>query len=1223
MPQINCYIPIKIRITGRLSDAQMGQLGDAIARAVVGRIEFARTIAAGRQGILDSGEYNPVREDALNKYTLTSYQKRDSRRIPIQPPARPWLIRKAINFHAQVGNFLDYIEGLHKEPLPGKIVYLDLWNELRWVSLWLVQVNREFLLSELAPILSKRAEELSRVRSDQMLAYGLAATENLRQQLIEIDRDAVVRREIPSLARNARFLDTEGETDARLRPGAWILFSSMVLPRIELSNFADLLIEIQVSVHLRDVTFLIPTAIFEQEYGLSWANYLQEFGNESAILRLQFVTARRRVNFLALQYLVEKSVEARFNSELSRPDTTYVGRLNLLNNSTLGQLPSAVRTPASSFTNDLTRGIDEAQATDVWEPNWQGAYIFALLTFSPDRINAARFRPQAGQIADQLITMLDDPEGSKWAETLLSFLRQHYGSNPSTEPIPGGSAFEFLLLELESRNWFNRLFEAVEASKYWALHRLLIQLTLGTRYANHARVRQTIATFNTQRHSISRHTYRQQEQEIWLDKNASDSAKRFSPSGYRLKREDILVNIDSIYSVSRKAQRIKASRMLAFRQALEAEAQALFKRILLGQDTQQYNEESFARAVLGAAVQRIHLNENDIEEVKIERSLRLLGIELRVEEGFLERYYITYELVERVNRGAWETVAESRRTQVDGEFELLLQGWIISSNAVVLETLGIGVSIIGIIAIAWEVGIVALLIEAAGGTTTVLISISLSELIYIYKVVFGDAKLSLEGFLIAALDGYLMALGFRGAGILGRGAAGLIGTTSLERLIGGWVAERLIVGTVGGAGSAALTTFSHDLINVLSGRGSWSSPEDYVRQMAWGAFLGTVFEFGIGALQPILRSGGETGLKTLTEVAAKIREAGISPARWTAWMTEALGNLSKNFQTVFGEAMSGRLLEAFRGRIGQVTEQLGASYRLGIFRRVLELSPESLTRSSVEGLEKFLNISQADLSNEAALAILNRLHATQLRTFLEALNSLDTPILHALSKAGQLDILANSPYIANIIRNDPVISHLLLTAAGASSEAVNRIRGIVALARSLPIVPESLSLGEFFAEGGTSKLYEVAGRPDLLVKQGGGRLPVEAQSLVELQLMGIDTVYAATRRIDGQTNIVVRRVDGVSSKDIIGRLRQPSRTPQNIEVVTQKTIDDLERIYRTLQQNQANVGDFQFIVRRADGAVFVNDPVSVTRGGGPSGNILNIIERFKAIWRQKQAGGGL
>ncbi|MBA3923608.1 MAG: hypothetical protein H0X31_18695 [Nostocaceae cyanobacterium] len=94
----------------------------------------------------------------------------------------------------------------------------------------------------------------------------------------------------------------------------------------------------------------------------------------------------------------------------------------------------------------------------------------------------------------------------------------------------------------------------------------------------------------------------------------------------------------------------------------------------------------------------------------------------------------------------------------------------------------------------------------------------------------------------------------------------------------------------------------------------------------------------------------------------------------------------------------------------------------------------------------------------------------------------------------------------------------------------------------------------------------MAGRSDLLVKQGGGRLPVEAQSLVELELMGIDTVYAATRRIDGQTNIVVRRVDGVSSKDIIGRLRQPSRTPQNIEVVTQKTIDDLERIYRVLQQ---------------------------------------------------------
>lgn len=143
----------------------------------------------------------------------------------------------------------------------------------------------------------------------------------------------------------------------------------------------------------------------------------------------------------------------------------------------------------------------------------------------------------------------------------------------------------------------------------------------------------------------------------------------------------------------------------------------------------------------------------------------------------------------------------------------------------------------------------------------------------------------------------------------------------------------------------------------------------------------------------------------------------------------------------------------------------------------------------------------------------------------------------------------------------------------------------------------------------------------MLVKQGGGRLPAEAQGLVELELMGIDTVYAATRRIEGQTNIVVRRIDGVSSKDIIGRLSSPLRVPQNAGIVTQRTIDDLERIYSILQARRANIGDFQFIVRRSDGAVFVNDPVSVTVGGGPSGNVRGIIDRFRRIWRNNQSGG--
>jgi PAS domain-containing protein len=124
--------------------------------------------------------------------------------------------------------------------------------------------------------------------------------------------------------------------------------------------------------------------------------------------------------------------------------------------------------------------------------------------------------------------------------------------------------------------------------------------------------------------------------------------------------------------------------------------------------------------------------------------------------------------------------------------------------------------------------------------------------------------------------------------------------------------------------------------------------------------------------------------------------------------------------------------------------------------------------------------------------------------------------------------------------------------------------------------------------------------------------------MIEMEMLTIPTVYAGTRQSGGQTNIIVKRIDGVGSKDIIGRLRQPKNPPEHTYIVTQRTIDDFRRIYATLNKNRANVGDFQFIVRQADGAVFVNDPVSGASGRGPSGNIQNIIERFESILRRKQ-----
>lgn len=100
MRQINCHIPIKLRITGRLSDAQLDQLGEQLVRALTARISFAeRTIASHNSGRTTGGEveivreeYNPTRlEPGTNSYFIPSFGDEDIVNIDIYYDEPDWL----------------------------------------------------------------------------------------------------------------------------------------------------------------------------------------------------------------------------------------------------------------------------------------------------------------------------------------------------------------------------------------------------------------------------------------------------------------------------------------------------------------------------------------------------------------------------------------------------------------------------------------------------------------------------------------------------------------------------------------------------------------------------------------------------------------------------------------------------------------------------------------------------------------------------------------------------------------------------------------------------------------------------------------------------------------------------------------------------------------------------------------------------------------------------
>jgi hypothetical protein len=188
-----------------------------------------------------------------------------------------------------------------------------------------------------------------------------------------------------------------------------------------------------------------------------------------------------------------------------------------------------------------------------------------------------------------------------------------------------------------------------------------------------------------------------------------------------------------------------------------------------------------------------------------------------------------------------------------------------------------------------------------------------------------------------------------------------------------------------------------------------------------------------------------------------------------------------------------------------------------------------------------------------------------------------------------------------------------------------RVRQLLDWAEGRPSLPTTVEEGATFGRGGTGSVAEVVGRPDLASKTGAGRASFEAAAMVELELIGVPTVYLGEgRTASGAQRLVLRRIDGVGSKEIIGRTNRPPddpvRTREYEQYITDRTIADLRAIRQRLADNRMNIADFQFIVQRSDGAVFVNDPTGFTPNSAPSGKIDSIIERFAAIHRRRTGG---
>lgn len=392
MPRINCYFPIKVSITGSLTDAQLEQLCESLARALAARISYAEREITTRHHLSTPaakgmvGEpYKLTRGDAENSaYNVPSYQGGGRPvSVSVRRQRRPWFIRTALNFHSTVSDFLDLVELMtnNQSQPSAKVLYMDRYEELRWVSLWLVQVNQEYTLRELEVILFARATQLMHLRANQVLAYAMGTTERLRRKLILLDRDGVVAREIPNMqSHNARRVAAGIDEDVIIHPGGWVLFASMALPRVEETDILTYGPEVTVWLPLHALAFIVNGESFERLFGVSWNDHLNEYGDQLAPLRILPFYTQRRAHFQTLEYLVEPNV-----AETVEQTSAYFGGVHLLNQSRIDWLPSAARTQARRLTNDVTLPLDESRREGWWEPNWAGAFIYVVVNATGDQ----------------------------------------------------------------------------------------------------------------------------------------------------------------------------------------------------------------------------------------------------------------------------------------------------------------------------------------------------------------------------------------------------------------------------------------------------------------------------------------------------------------------------------------------------------------------------------------------------------------------------------------------------------------------------------------------------------------------------------------------------------------------------------------------------------------------------------------------------------------------
>ncbi len=989
-PTVHCHVPVTVRVHGCPDDAALAALGETVARQVRHRLAEAERVLAGHRARMQPEHARPARSGPLAEaydesregpgwYALPSYKRR-GRHVPIPitgpPPGRPWRVLRALYLRARVDEFGDYVESVAAgaevpvgSELPERALFDHLGDQERTVTVWLVEVRAAMTLGELARLVDARATELLGGGTGKTLISASSPMDRDLTSLAQFDRDGQIAR-MPVLRRtNARRISgTRGE--ARLLFGTRVVWAGMQLPEVTPATLLEAGPASTVRVPLAQLAGTVDAAVFEQRNGFPWQEVIDEAGGRPVRVDVLPLRARRALGERAVSYAGHELLLSA-GWPTAEPGVVVDDWVADVGSDIV---PQAVRDVAYAWGASLPalpsapHGRGQGQAPRSAPPAPRpapdvaaGVIVVSVavhLPFDPETLGAARWRPVGRQLAARVRKLLSQDTGDlRWKYPVYEWM-SGLGQAPQARP-PGGTPWEYALEDLDATGDLVRFFDAVEGADWETLTLRLLWHSTATRFRTHPRVQ---ALFERTRVH-------------WLDvrKNTYRPATTGTPASVEIDREedqritvgipgrDVLGDVSSAFILERTVKEIRPAAANRVREALEIERVELTRRIATGAQTREISQEQFLREVMASAAERAHLTDDDWVSVKIESSLRLLDVRWTPVHDLP---FWTVQLV-RVERreGArgWTTVGTPFERSCD-DFEAAIVYARLGKAGEFYMALGIAVSVIGLVAVAWEAGIIGALVAAGGGAKAILLSIAISELIYVVRVVFFDAELSLEGFLMAAVEGYLGAVGFRAGAMVAAPLARSIGTATVRQVWAGIIVEKLAVGIVGGSATAALSRFAHDVVDIAIHDGHLSSWRTYVHDMGIGAAFGVLAEFSLAPVMRAIGSGGRTALTSVGDLVEQLRADKFTLAQFGAATTEALANLRASAAMFAQDVAVSGLAGAFAQRAEQMFTAWAAS---ATARRVLELSGATFTRQATQGLERFLAAAEDPASAEA------------------------------------------------------------------------------------------------------------------------------------------------------------------------------------------------------------------------------------------------------------------